>query len=109
MPILHLNSLLLFFVPIRFHGAFSPLSRGYNVSMQWPGCLFCSLDYVPPLGSMNTFQNLLGGHRHCANALLWRRPRIFTAPRAISDGLVLQDGLLLLVCDLIHAMSFMTQ
>ena len=44
-----------------FQSAFSPPSQGYNVSMQWPGCLFCSLDYVPPLGSMNPFRICLEG------------------------------------------------
>eukprot|EP00439_Symbiodinium_sp_Y106_P069762 s961_g12.t1 len=54
---------------------FPSVRSRYNVSMQWPGCLFCSLDYVP----------------------------IFTAPRAISDGLVLQDGLLPHSCAVLRA------
>ncbi|CAE7929381.1 RYR1 [Symbiodinium sp. KB8] len=56
---------------------FPSVRSRYNVSMQWPGCLFCSLDYVP----------------------------IFTAPRAISDGLVLQDGLLPHSCAVLRANS----
>ncbi|CAE7451856.1 RYR1 [Symbiodinium natans] len=41
---------------------FPSVRSRYNVSLQWPGCLFCSQDYVP----------------------------IYTAPRAISEKLVLQ-------------------
>ncbi|CAE7235044.1 RYR1 [Symbiodinium pilosum] len=54
---------------------FPSVRSRYNVSLQWPGCLFCSQDYVP----------------------------IYTAPRAISDGLVLQDGLLPHSCAVLRA------
>ena len=47
---------------------FPTVRARYDVLQQWPGALFCSQDYVP----------------------------MYTAPRAISDGLVQQDGLLLL-------------
>ena len=48
---------------------FPTVRARYDVLQQWPGALFCSQDYVP----------------------------MYTAPRAISDGLIEQDGLLLLV------------
>lgn len=52
---------------------FPTVRARYDVLQQWPGALFCSQDYVP----------------------------MYTAPRAISEGLVQQDGLLLLASSLL--------